>query len=161
MLAHDDLDDLPVGMRHVFVGQSVEVGDGSIQGKPRRILFQDEARIGRISDPRACRAKARGRPIVGARMIRGYAYIFGAVCPRDGRHGRLILYWAKTRTMSLFLEEAGQRHPDEPIRMFMDQAGWYKAAPLTLPENIEPGFLPPGRPEPNPPEQIRDEVREK
>jgi hypothetical protein len=131
------------------------------KGKPLRIMFQDEARIGRISDPRACWAKARVRPIVGAQMIREYVYIFGAVCPQDGQHGRLILPWANARTMSLFLEEVGQRHPDEPILMFLDQAGWHKAAQLTLPENIELGFLPPDRPELDPQEYIRDEIREK
>jgi hypothetical protein len=106
-------------------------------------MFQDEARIGRISDPRACWAKAPARPKLGAQMVRQYAYVFGAVCPFDGQHDSLILPWANTETMSLFLKEVGRRHPGEHILMFLDQAGWHKAAHLKIQKNIELGFLPP------------------
>ncbi|MDR1396438.1 MAG: transposase [Desulfarculales bacterium] len=100
-------------------------------------MFQDEARFGRISDPKACWAMRPMRPIVAAQMVREYVYVFGAVCPQDGHHDSLVLPLANTEAMSVFLKEVGQRHPDEYIVMFMDQAGWHKAKGLRIPSNIE------------------------
>jgi hypothetical protein len=54
-------------------------------------MFQDEARIGRISDPKACWAPRPMRPAAPAHMAREYAYVFGAVSPADGCHGSLVL----------------------------------------------------------------------
>ena len=101
------------------------------------------------------------RPHVAGQIVREYVYVFGAASPCDGRHDSLVLPWANTEAMSLFLEEVSQRYPDEYILMFMDQAGWHKAKRLRVPANIELAFLPPYSPELNPQEQIWDELREK
>jgi len=124
-------------------------------------MFQDEARFGRISDPRSCWAPAGVRPEVGAQMIREYVYVFGAVSPHDGRHDSLVLPCANADAMTIFLEEICGRHPDEHILMFMDQASWHKAKALKIPKNMELAFLPPYSPNLNPQEQIWDELREK
>lgn len=124
-------------------------------------MFQDEARFGRISDPKACWAKLPIRPDVGAQMVREYVYVFGAVCPQDGQHDSLVMPQANTEAMSVFLSEVSSRHADEHILMFMDQAGWHKSKGLRIPENIEVAFLPPYSPDLNPQEQIWDEIREK
>jgi transposase len=124
-------------------------------------MFQDEARFGRISDPKACWAMAPVRPEVGAQMVREYVYVFGAVSPQDGRHDSLVLPVANTEAMSMFLEEVSGRYPDEHILMFMDQARWHTAHALKLPDNIETAFLPPYSPDLNPQEQVWDEMREK
>jgi transposase len=94
-------------------------------------------------------------------IVREYVYVFGAVSPSDGRHDSLVLPYADTEAMSLFLEEIGRRYPDEQILMFMDQAGWHKSQALGIPPNIELAFLPPYSPELNPQEQVWDELREK
>jgi transposase len=124
-------------------------------------MFQDEARFGRISSPKACWAPLPLRPSVARQIVREYIYIFGAVSPHDGQHDSLVLPWANTEAMSLFLEELSRRYPDEYILMFMDQAGWHKGKSLRIPSNIELAFLPPYSPELNPQEQIWDELREK
>jgi transposase len=124
-------------------------------------MFQDEARFGRINSPKACWAPLPVRPHVARQVVREYVYAFGAVSPCDGRHDSLVLPWANTETMSLFLEEVSRRYPDEYILMFMDQAGWHKAKNLRIPTNMELAFLPPYSPELNPQEQIWDELREK
>ena len=124
-------------------------------------MFQDEARFGRISDPKRCWAVKPVRPDVKAQMVREYVYVFGAVSPEDGRHDSLVLPRADTETMSLFLDEISRRYPDEHILMFMDQAGWHKAKALKIPSNMELAFLPPYSPDLNPQEQIWDELREK
>ena len=129
--------------------------------RPLRIMFQDEARFGRISTPKACWAKKPVRPTVGAQLVREYVYIFGAVSPQDGQHDSLVLPVANTEAMSVFLEELNQRYPDEDILIFMDQAGWHKAKALRIPENIELAFLPAYSPDLNPQEQVWDELREK
>lgn len=126
-----------------------------------RVMFQDEARFGRISSPKACWAPLPLRPSVARQIVREYIYIFGAVSPHDGQHDSLVLPWANTEAMSLFLEELSRRYPDEYILMFMDQAGWHKGKSLRIPSNIELAFLPPYSPELNPQEQIWDELREK
>jgi len=124
-------------------------------------MFQDEARFGRINDPRKCWAKGGIRPVVKAQTVREYVYVFGAISPKDGCHDSLILPYADTEAMSIFLEEVSRRHADERIIMFMDQAGWHKSKGLRVPENIELAYLPPYSPELNPEEHIWDELREK
>jgi transposase len=124
-------------------------------------MFQDEARFGRISDPKKCWAMDGIRPEIKVQTIREYVYVFGAISPKDGCHDSLILPYANTEAMSRFLEEVSRRHADERIIMFMDQAGWHKSKSLRIPENIELAYLPPYSPELNPEEQIWDELREK
>jgi len=124
-------------------------------------MFQDEARIGRISDPKACWAPRRVRPEAPCQMVREYTYVFGAVSPSDGCHDSLILPYADTDAMSLFLKEVAKRHPDEHILMFMDQAAWHKAGALKVPRRVELAYLPPYSPDLNPQEQVWDMLREK
>jgi len=101
------------------------------------------------------------RPEVKVQTVREYVYVFGAISPKDGCHDSLILPYANTEAMSIFLEEVSRRHVNERIIMFMDQAGWHKSKNLRLPENIELAYLPPYSPELNPEEHIWDELREK
>ena len=124
-------------------------------------MFQDEARFGRVSRPRACWAPRPVRPEVSGQMVREFVYVFGAVSPEDGRHDSLVLPYADTGAMSRFLREIGGRYPREHILMFMDQAGWHKSKDLRVPGNIELAYLPPHSPELNPQEQVWDELREK
>jgi hypothetical protein len=44
-------------------------------------MFQDEARFGRISDPRHCWAPAGVRPEVSAQVVREFEYAFAAISP--------------------------------------------------------------------------------
>jgi transposase len=124
-------------------------------------MFQDEARFGRISNLKKCWSKRGVRPEVPAQQIREYVYVFGAVSPEDGCHDSLVMPYADTEAMSIFLEEVSRRHKDEHILMFMDQAGWHKSKTLRTPPNIELAYLPPYSPDLNPQEQVWDELREK
>ena len=92
---------------------------------PLRVMFQDEARFGRISDPKACWAPWPMRPDAPMQMVREYVCAFGAVSPEDGLHDSLVLPYADTEAMSLFLKGISRRYPGERILMFMDQAGWH------------------------------------
>jgi transposase len=101
------------------------------------------------------------RPEVSVQAIREYFYVFGAVSPEDGCHDSLVMPFANTEAMSMFLDEVSRRHKDENILMFMDQAGWHKSKALKVPSNIELSYLPPYSPDLNPQEQVWDELREK
>ncbi len=129
--------------------------------RPIRLMFQDEARFGRINDPRRCWAPKGCRPEVGMQIVREYTYAFGAASPHDGVLDTLVLPVVTAETMSIFLAEVAWRHPEEFILMFLDGAGWHRANNLVIPENMKLETLPPYSPQLNPMEHIWDEVREK
>ena len=130
-------------------------------GRSVRLMFQDEARFGCISDPRRCWAPPRVRPVVGAHVVRQYTYAFAAVSPHDGALDSLILPVVNATTMSLFLEEVAARHADEFLLLVLDGAGWHQAADLKIPDNMRLVRLPPYSPELNPAEHLWEEIREK
>jgi transposase len=124
-------------------------------------MFEDEARFGRISDPRRCWAPPGVRPEVKTQLVREYEYAFAAVCPQDGTLDTLVLPTANTEAMGIFLAEVSQRHADEWIVMVLDGAGWHRAKRLKVPANMRLISLPPWSPQLNPVEHVWDEVREK
>jgi len=128
-------------------------------GQPLRLMFEDEARFGRMSDPVRCWAPAGCRPEVPTHRVREYTHVFGSVCPQDGELISLILPHADTPAMSLYLAEVSGRHPHEHILMFMDRAGWHQAQALVVPDNITVDWLPPYSPQYNPQELVWREVR--
>jgi hypothetical protein len=54
------------------------------RGRRLRIMFADEARFGRINNPRQCWAPTGIRPQVAAQLIREFTYLYGTACPKDG-----------------------------------------------------------------------------
>jgi hypothetical protein len=128
---------------------------------PVRLMFEDEARFGRISDPHRCWAPAGVRPEVDTQIVREYEYAFAAVCPHDGALDTLVLPSVSAETMSVFLAEVSQRHPNEWMVMVLDGAGWHKAKRLKVPERMRLIPLPSWSPQLNPAEHVWDEVREK
>jgi len=124
------------------------------------IMFQDEARFGRINSPHKCWVQGE-RPVVYCQIVREYTYAYAAVSPFDGTMVSLILPVVSFIAMNIFLGEVAKRLSDKIILMFMDQAGWHTAKDLNIPANIIPVFLPAYSPELNPTEHIWDELREK
>jgi transposase-like protein len=126
-----------------------------------RILFEDEARFGRLSDPRRCWAPPGVRPEVHTQFVREYEYAFAAVSPQDGLLDTLVLPTVNTEAMNIFLAEVSRRHAEEFLIMVLDGAGWHKARRLLVPANMRLLFLPPWSPQLNPVEHVWDEMREK
>jgi len=124
------------------------------------IMFQDEARFGRINSPHKCWVKG-ARPYVYCQIVREYTYAYAAVCPFDGTMDSVIIPAVSADAMSIFLEEVSSRHSEKVIFMFMDQASWHRAKDLKTPQNMKILFLPAYSPELNPTEHIWDELREK
>lgn len=129
--------------------------------RPLRLMFQDEARFGRISDVRHCWDKKPRRPLVRAMVTQQYTYAYGAVSPVDGRFDSLILPQVNSACMRVFLDEIAARYPNENVVMVLDGAGWHKSKEIELAENVRTLFLPPYSPELNPQEHVWDELREK
>ena len=133
-----------------------------LEEKKVRVMFQDEARFGRIDNPKSCWAQKGVRPATHKQIIREYTYLYGAFSPQDGRMDSLILPWMDTNCMNLFLAEVSRRHSDEIILMVMGGAPCHnEGEKLKLPDNIYPLKLPPYSPQLNPAENMWDEIREK
>ena len=130
------------------------------QARPLKVMFQDEARFGRISDSVYCWAKRPQRPMVQATLTHQYVYAYAAVCPTDGGMDSLVLPHVNGACMQLFLNEVAKRHAGHNIIMVVDGAGWHKTQ-FALPSNLRLHFLPPYSPELNPQEHIWHELREK
>jgi hypothetical protein len=128
---------------------------------PIYLMFQDEARFGRISDTRRCWCPKPNRPVCQAMVTHEYTYAYAAVSIADGELDSLILPYVNGACMQVFLDEVAARHPTERIVMVLDGAGWHESNSLKLPANLRLLTLPPYAPELNPVEHIWDELREK
>lgn len=124
------------------------------------MLFQDEARFGRISDTRRCWAPKPDRPIVAHQIVREYLYGVVAVSPFDGRLSALTLPWVDHQTMSIFLRTAADEFADSFNVRVLDGAGWHHAEALQVPDNLRLVFRPPYSPELNPVEHVWEHLRE-
>ena len=131
------------------------------RGLTLKVMFEDEGRFGRISDPSSCWAPRGTRPVVHKQMVREYTYAYAAVDPKEGEVDSLILPNMYATTMSIFLKELSERHPTHLILLVMDGAPCHRAGDLEIPENILIAELPPYSPELNPAEHLWDEMREK
>src|SRR5260221_1929070 len=56
----------------------------AVKGRPVRLMFQDEARFGRMVRIRRCWAPAPQRPVVDNGYEREFQYVYGAVSPQHG-----------------------------------------------------------------------------
>lgn len=126
-----------------------------------RLMFQDEARFGRMVRPKRCWAPRPFRPVLRNGYQREFVYVYGAVSPIEGEMDWWLCREMNTIRMGEFLAQVSQAHPAEFIVMVVDGASSHKAKDLVVPENIRLLALPPYAPELNPQEHVWDEVREK
>jgi len=126
-----------------------------------RLMFQDEARFGRMVRIRRCWSPAPLRPSVANGYAREFVYVYAAVSPIEGEMDWMLSQKMNTEQMSLFLSQVSAAHPEDFIIMVLDGASSHKAKALQLPENIRLVALPPYAPELNPQEHVWDELREK
>lgn len=124
------------------------------------IMYQDEGRFGRINDHRPCWAPKGIRPKAPRQIVRAFVYVYAAVCMALGKITSLILPYANTDMMNLFLHEVAQDFKDFFVIMVVDQAGWHTSKLLTIPENIRLMPQPPHSPELNPVEHLWEDLRE-
>jgi putative transposase len=122
-------------------------------------MFQDEAGFGRINKPKYCWIFDNMRPSVPCHHIREYRYAYGAAEPLTGDSFFLVLPYANTVCMQIYLDELSKTFSDDYILLACDRASWHTTEKLIVPKNIKFIFLPPATPELNPMEQIWIELR--
>jgi hypothetical protein len=99
-------------------------------------VSQDEGRFGRISDCRYCWAPKGMRPKAPRQIVRTFLYVYAAVCAALGKMTSLILPYANTDMMNLFLREVAEDFKEYFVIMLVDRAGWHMSQKLQIPENI-------------------------
>ena len=126
--------------------------------KPRhvRLMFQDEARFGRMVRIKRCWAPAPLRPVVDNGYERQFTYVYGAISPREGELDWMICEKMNTERMNEFLAQVSAAHPRTLIIMILDGASSHRSKDLTIPRNIRFVRLPAYAPELNPQEHIWD-----
>ena len=128
--------------------------------RPVVIMPQDEGRFGRISEVKRAWAPPGVRPKAPKQVVREYLYVFSAVAPALGRMTSLILPYANSETMNIFVDQVAQDFQDYFVIMLVDGAGWHRSKELKIPENVRFIEQPSHSPELNPAEHIWEEIRE-
>ncbi len=112
-----------------------------------RLMYEDEAGFGRISDLAKCWAPKGVRPTVYRHHIREYEYAYGAVDPISGDSFFLIMPYCNTVCMNAFLRELSKAFSKDYILLATDNAIWHKSKSLVIPDNIRFFYIPPRTPE--------------
>src|SRR4051812_50171990 len=100
-------------------------------------------------------AKRGTRPSAPKDQRTASAYIFGAICPAEGKGAGLVLPRCTTEGMTLHLKEIAQAvAPGAHALVLADQAGWHPSQRLVVPPHITPLPLPAQAPQLEPGENI-------
>src|SRR5258706_8276840 len=95
------------------------------------------------------------RPMAPKDLGFASAYVFGAVCPSQGKAAALIMPICNTAAMNHHLcEISSQVAADAHAVVILDGASWHNSHGLVVPSNITLLALPPYSPELNPVERI-------
>jgi DDE superfamily endonuclease len=101
------------------IGREKGVDPGTIE-----VWFADEARIGQKNKITRRWAKRGTRPSARKDQRTASAYIFGAICPKEGKGAGLVMPRCDTEAMNLHLAEiATQVAPGAHAVVLLDQAG--------------------------------------
>ena len=94
-------------------------------------------------------------------MRRASAWIFGAICPAEGKGAAIVMPHCNSEAMELHLAEISRQVvPGGHAVLMLDQAGWHMSGALTIPDNITLLPLPPKCPELNPVENVWQFMRD-
>lgn len=85
-------------------------------------MAADEGRFGRLGEVRACWCPNGIRPIVPKQQVREYVYGYVAVAPKLGKMTSLVLPYANTQMMNLFLQQVCQDFSEYFIILQVDRA---------------------------------------
>lgn len=125
------------------------------------VWFTDEARIGQKNKLTRRWARRGTRPITPHDQRTASAYIFGAICPKEGKAAGLVMPWCNTEAMNHHLAAISARvTPGRHAVLIADQAGWHMSVRLDVPPNITIVPLPAKCPELNPQENVWQFLRD-
>ena len=125
------------------------------------VWFQDEARVGQRGTVTRIWAPKGSRPRVVRQQQFEAAYVFGAVCPVEGKASALVMPAANSESMQHHLDLiAAAVTPGKHAVLVLDRAAWHVTEKLLMPANLSILPLPPYSPEMNPVEQIWQQLRQ-
>ena len=140
---------------------------GPLNGKPRAgtrspgLSCAAQSRVWRDRDRGDPTTRRGTRPSAPRDQRTASTYIFGAVCPKQGKGAALILPACNTEAMNLHLAEIAKAVVSSAHAVLLvDQAGWHMSTRLVVPPNITIIALPPKSPELNPVENIWQFMRD-
>ena len=125
------------------------------------VWFGDEARVGQKNKITRRWARRGTRPSAPSDQRTASTYIFGAICPMEGKAAGLVMPWCNTEAMNHQLAEIAARvAPGRHAILLVDQAGWHLSERLVIPANITIVPLPAKCPELNPQENVWQFLRD-
>lgn len=101
------------------------------------------------------------RLVANNQILREYVYAYAAVAPELGKMTALVLLYANTQMMNLFLAQVSREFKDCFLVMQVDGASWHCCRDLVVSENIRLALQPSHSPELNPVEHLWEEIKEK
>src|SRR4051794_3651057 len=120
-----------------FPARLEAIAKAEAHGKVIEIWFADEARIGQKNKITRRWAKRGTRPSAPKDQRTASAYIFGAICPAEGKGAGLVLPRCTTEGMTLHLKKISQAvTPGAHALVLVDQAGWHQSKKLVVPDNV-------------------------
>jgi hypothetical protein len=82
-------------------------------------------------------AKRGTRPSAPKDQRRSSAWLFGTICPAEGKAAGIVMPRCNSEAMSMHLDEiAFHVAPGAHAVLLLDQAGWHGSAELVVPPNI-------------------------
>ena len=130
-------------------------------GKRIELWFQDEARIGQKNKLTRRWARCGTQPRAPHDQRIAWVYLFGAICPAEGKGAGLVMPFCDTQAMQAHLAEISATVArDAHAVLILDRAGWHLAGALVVPGNITLLPLPPRSPELNPVENVWQFMRD-
>ena len=122
---------------------------------------KDEARVGQKNGITRRWAERGSRPAAPQDQRTASAYLFGAICPAEGKGAALVLPRCTIAAMNLHLAEiATAVAAGAHAVLLLDQAGWHMSQKVRVPPNITLMPLPPRAPELNPVENVWQFMRQ-
>ena len=119
------------------------------------VWFQDGARVGRRGTLTRIWAAKGSRPRAVRQQQFQAAYVFGAVCPAEGKAAALVMPKANSDSMQRHLDLISTTiTPGKHGVLVADRAAWHMTGKLLIPENLSILPLPPYSPGLNPVEQV-------
>jgi len=123
-------------------------------------MAADEGKFGRLGEVRPYWCPKGIRPTVPKQQVRQYVYAYAAVAPSLGKMTCLILPYANTKMMNLFLQQVSREFADYFVVMQVDKAAWHRSKALKIPENVRLIEQPAYSPKLMPVEHIWEDIRE-
>src|SRR3954454_8827907 len=120
-----------------------------------------DARVGQKNKITRRWARRGTRPSAPHDQRTASTYIFGAICPAEGKAAGLVMPWCNTEAMNHHLAEISARvAPGRHAVLLVDQAGWHVSERLVIPANITIVPLPAKCPELNAQENVWQFLRD-